>query len=239
MDCSLSGIKLTLQQKDLFNQKEMFDIYKEIRRKHPGFVIASVKNVDTAIKKGCYLNDRIPRWVRTDQYAAYKLDPEEPLGEEVTWSEAGIHYKLLIPDVPIMFGEKEMNLQKVVGMVVYDSIDLLKLEQTDINSYTVSVVDPTALENKVWSVNFMRGGWALTDKHGFPLADQPSSLSNDAARYGLVMSNDSEESIIGWHGSVIRVDGYLNHEFKRYVYASHPWSSMSEVMLVKEQSFYL
>ncbi|MFA5049990.1 MAG: hypothetical protein WC501_03200 [Candidatus Micrarchaeia archaeon] len=169
--------------------------------------------------------------IRTNQYAVYRKDPKEPLGKEVTWVEDGVRYVQQIPDIPVMFDGKEISLQKVAAMGVYDSIDLLEIEQTDTGLYTVSVADLETLAGRVRAVNFMRNNWALTDEYGFPLANQPSSSSNTAARYGLVRSNYQEGSD-GWHGSVARYIFYFNSGGRRFVDADVDWSGVSGVALI-------
>ncbi|MFA5049480.1 MAG: hypothetical protein WC501_00575 [Candidatus Micrarchaeia archaeon] len=171
------------------------------------------------------------KWVRTDPYAVYKKDPTKPLGKKVTWVEDGVRYVQQIPDIPVMFNGKEISLQKVAAMGVYDSIDLLKIEQTDTSLYTVSVVDLETLAGRVRAVNFMRNNWALTDEYGFPLANQPVSSSNTEARYGRVRSS-YEENSDGWHGSVARFFNVFDVGGRRLVNAIDDWSVVSGVALI-------
>ena len=210
------------------NQVQMFQVRGKFNPQIEG--VATVREADDALNvSGIYRAVMGTRWVRTDQYAVYKKDPKAPLGKEVTWVEDGVRYVQQIPDVPVQFGGKEISLQKAVAMGVYDSIGLLKIEQTDTGLYTVSAVDQATLAGKVRAVDFMRGGWALTDEHGFPLASQPVSSSNSAARYGWVRS-DYQKGADGWHGSVARYGFY--YVIRQDVYAIDGWSVASGVALV-------
>jgi hypothetical protein len=206
-------------------QVQMFQVREKFNPQIEG--VATVKEVDDALNVSrIYKAVMGTSWVRTAQYAVYKKDPQAPLGKEVSWVEDGVRYVQQIPDVPVQFNGREISLQKAVAMGVYDSIGLLKIEQTDCGLYIISAVDPATLAGKVRAVDFMRDNWALTDEHGFPLASQSVPSSNFAARYGMV-SVAYQKGANGWHGSVTR-DVYV----KWFACAIGNWSVASEVALV-------
>jgi len=181
------------------NQVQMFKLHGKFNPRVEG--IASVRDINDALNVSkVYTTVMCNFWVRTKEFGVYHRDPKAPLGSEIIYVEKGVRYIHLVPDVPVQFDGKEISLRKAVAMGVYDSIDLLKVEQTNISDYTVSAVDLAALAGKVRAVDFMRNSWALTDEHGFPLASQPASSSNLAARHGWTGMHFEDESN-GWQGS--------------------------------------
>jgi len=191
--------------------------------------IAKVKDVDDALNKsGIYAAVMGSRWVRTDEYGVYHRDPTAPLGRELLWIEDGVLYRKIIPDVPVQFKGREISLQKVVGMGVYPSIGLLKVEQNDEKGFTVSPVSLDDIAGKVRAMNFM-SGWAEPDEYGFPDGDKPGSVSSDTARRGLVREHFDNKAT-GYHGSLARyVDDF---DGRRGVDADVDWSEASGVALV-------
>jgi hypothetical protein len=171
-------------------------------------------------------------WLRCSEYAFFHKDPKTPLGKEIIWIEDGVIYKKLVPDVPVKVGTKVINLQKAVGMGVYESIGLLKIEQTDDRLFVVSVVDPSTLIGKVRVVDFMRDGWALADECGLPIACRPSTFDNPNARYGMV-GIDFDAMMAGYHGSLaVDVDFFLD---RRIILAGANWSEAAGVAVVERE----
>jgi hypothetical protein len=212
-------------------QVQMFNLAGRFNPKTEG--IATLKQVDDALNvSGTYPEVMGERRVRTGEYVVYHRGPKEPLGREIIWMEEGVRYKLLVPDVPVDFQGKQISLQKAAGMGVYDSISLLKLEQTDRHMYSVSASDPDGLTGKVRVVDFMRDNRALPDERGFPLASQPVSFTNAARRYGRTRT-DFEKGATGWHGSVGRGAFVLCVIIRRDVCACDLWSHASRVALVE------
>lgn len=232
----LSDGRLMRAMEGLVNQEGMFNNRAgrfTVRGKFNPQIegIAKLREVDDAFNKSrIYPAVMGQTWVRTDEYTVYRRDPKEPLGKEVAWVESGIRYNLLVPDIKLQFNGKEVSLQKVTAMGVFDSIGLLKIEQNDENLFTVSAVDEAALAEKVRAVDFMRrdiveGNWALTDKHGFPLGSKPARSDNPDSRCTHVRS-DYENGATGWHGSI----GYSSGG--RLVSACDFWGMMSNVAIV-------
>jgi len=215
-------------RKNTFTQVEVFGVAKLLL---PSESIMLVKEHDQSIQSGAYKEVNPNNWWRCSEYGLYQKDPKAPLGKEILWIENGVTYKKLVPDVPVKVDGKEISLQKAVGMGVYDSIGLLKIEQTDSNLFVVSVVDPTAVIGKVRVVDFMRDGWALTDESGLPVASKPSSSDNPDARFGAVRT-DFEKKATGYHGSLARSVYYYDSGYRRDVYANGDWSRASGVALV-------
>ncbi len=210
-------------------QLRMFNL---LRRSKPEVEdIAKVKDADDALNvSGIYGSIIGDRWIRTDEYGLYHKDPAARLGKEIVWVEDGIRYKKIIPDVPVQFDGKEISLQNVVGMGIYPSTRLLKIEPTDKNEFTVSAaVDLSALAGLVRAMNFMRNGWAEPDEYGFPDGNKPGS--SDTARHGWVRTTFDKKAT-GWHGSMVRDLGDQDCDLRRVVYAYDFWSGASGVALV-------
>jgi len=216
-------------KKNTFTQVEVFGVGKLLL---PSESIMLVKEHDQSIQSGAYKEVNPSNWWRCSEYGLYQKDPKAPLGKEIIWIENGVTYKKLVPDVPVKVNGKEISLQNAVGMGVYDSISLLKIEQTDSNLFVVSVVDPAAVIGRVRVVDFMRNGWVLTDETGLPIASKPSSSEDSDARYGAVRT-DFEKKATGYHGSLARVVGGCGAGgVRRVVYAIGVWSEASGVAVV-------
>ncbi len=210
-------------------QMQMFNLRGRFNPEVEG--IAKVKDVDDALNVSrIYRSAMGTCWIRADEYGIVHRDPTAPLGKELLWVEGGVRYKNIIPDVPVQFGGKEISLQKVVGMGVYPSISLLKIESTDEKEFTVSpALDLSALAGIVRAMNFMRNGWAEPDEYGLPNGNRPTS--SDTARHGWVRTNFDEKTT-GWHGSLARNFYLYLDDCGRYVYAGVSWSGDSGVALV-------
>jgi hypothetical protein len=218
-------------RKNTFTQVEVFGVAKLLL---PSESIMLVKEYDESIQSGAYKEVNPNNWWRCSEYGLYRKDPNAPLGKEILWIENGVTYKKLVPDIPVKVNGKELSLQKAVGMGVYDSIGLLKIEQTDSNLFVVSVVDPAAVIGRVRVVDFMRDDWALTDETGLPIASKPSSSDDPNARYGAVRT-DFEKKATGYHGSLARNLIYVIVD-RRVVYAGDVWSRASGVAIVGREA---
>ncbi len=211
-------------------QVQLFDLCRRFNPQVEG--IAKVKDVDDAlIVSKIYKAVMGDRKVRTDEYSVYHRDPTAELGKEIFWVEGRVRYKMVIPDVPVKFDGKEISLQHVVGMGIYPSIDLLKIEATGENEVTVSPISLDAIAGKVRAMNFMRSGWAFPDEYGFPDGSKPSTTFIVAARYGWART-DFDKGATGCHGSVVRGIMDTDNGWGRGVYAGVKWSSAIGVALV-------
>ncbi len=219
---------LTDGKNNTFTQVEVFGVAKLL---HPSESIMTVKEHDQSLRSGAYKKVNPNNCWRCSEYGLYQKDPKVPLGKEIVWVENGVIYKKLVPDVPVKVGRKEISLQKAVGMGVYDSIGLLKIEQKDSNLLVVSVVDPAAVIGKVRVVDFMRDDLALTDKTGLPIASKPSSSNNTDARFGAIRTNFDKKAT-GWHGSLARGTDDYGYGDSRNVFASNNWSDAAGVAVV-------
>jgi len=200
--------------------------------------IMSVKDHDQSLQSRTYRSmcrSMCKMWWRCREYAFYNKDPKAPLGKEILWVEDGTVYKKAVPDVPVKVNGKEIPLRKAVGMGVYDSIGLLKIEQVDENSFLVSVADPGGVIGKVRAVDFMRRGWALTDETGLPIASNPISSDEPSARWGIART-DFEEKATGYHGSLVRGFDFYNGFIGRNVSADVGWSWASGVAFISGRS---
>src|SRR5271157_4640109 len=115
-------------EKNTFRQPEIFKIGRLLL---PPESIMLVIEQDQSLQSGAYQKANPNHWWRCRQYGFYQKDHDAPLGKEIIWIENGITYKKLIPDIPVKVKGKVISLQNAVGMGVYDSIDLLKIEQMD------------------------------------------------------------------------------------------------------------
>jgi len=211
-------------------QTQMFNLHGRFNPRVEG--IARVKDVDDALNvSGIHAAVIGSCWVRTDEYGVYHGDPTAPLGRELLWVERGVLYRKIIPDVPVQFKGREISLQKVVGMGIYPSIGLLKIEQADENEFTVSPVSLDAIAGKVRAMSFMRNGWAEVDEFGFPDRNRSSSVLSDTARYGWVRT-DFHEKATGYHGSFGQGVGDFFFYSGRGVCAYLFWSVASVAALV-------
>jgi len=215
-----------------FTQDNIFGVAKLLT---PSERIMSVKEHDASILSSSYYGVNVNGWWRADEYAFYHRDPTLAIGTELVWIEYGVRYRKIIPDVPVQFNGREISLQKVVGMGIYPSIGLLKVERTDEKEFTVSPVSLDAIAGKVRAMNFMRNGWAEPDGYGFPDGNMPSSRTNKKARCGAVRT-DFDRNATGWHGSMARdVDRHGTNDRKLYVYALSVWSEASGVAIVNRE----
>ena len=175
-----------------FTQRDMFALSRQ--RFNPKIEgIAKVEDLhDAHVKK---LFDGLD--FRTDEYRVYR-HPGQPLGSEISWMEDGVIYRHLVLDVPVQFEGREISLQRAAGMGVYDSISLLKIEQTDANVFTVSVVDPSSLAGRVRAADFKAEGHTeMWDRNEWAyghaeLEGRPGNKS------GI------EDGTTGYHGSISR-----------------------------------
>lgn len=197
----------------------------------------TLKEHDLAIQSNAYggLKTDLP-W-RCSEYGIYQKTRKAPLGKEITWIEFDVAYKMLIPDVPVRVNGNEVSLQKAVGMGVYDSVGLLKIEQTGDRIFTVSVIDPAAVVGRVRVVDFMENGWALTDETGIPLANMEVSPDNPDARMGGIRSflSEFDADASGWHGSLSRGFGDRYTDSRRCVVAGGVWFYDSRVAVVSNE----
>lgn len=225
-------------------QVKLFGIHGKFNPKTE--TIASVNDVDDAIFRSKIYAEALPvmPWsnlVRAREYAFYNRDPKAGPDREIVWVENGVFYKHSVPDIPVVFRGRQISLQKAAGLGVYDSIELLKIEQTESNVFTISVVDPSAIAGRVRVVDFMRGNWALPDGCGFPLATQPVNTSingykhrvtsDPAARHGSVRIT-FYNGTTGWHGSVARRIFRSDWDWSACVCVCNDWSEESMVAFV-------
>jgi hypothetical protein len=227
--------KIAVGRKDTFTQVELFDVARLLPISEG---IMSVKDHDQFLKSKKRAAEISDNWWRCREYAFYRKDPKVPLGKEILWAENSFICKKLIPDVPVIFGGKEISLRKASGIWVYDSIDLLKMEEVDRNLIVVSAVDPAAVIGRVRNVDLMRNEWALTDERGLPLANQQCHPDHPDGRYSEVRVDFRRKST-GYHGSLSRsIHIYYNErrfcyeEDRRYFHANTYWSDPSRLMAV-------
>ncbi len=216
----------------LAKQMQMFKLAGKFDPKTEG--IATLIQADDALNRSKIYTAVLDNyWIRTGEYAFYRRDPKAQLGREIVWAEGDAVIKLLVPDVPVMQDKRTISLRNAVGMGVYDSIGLLKIEKKDVNLFEVSPVSEAAVVGKVRAVDVMRGSkWALTDASGLPLAGQPSSDLDAAARY-ILLRNAFYGKATGWHGSLARNSQTLfRHDLTRDVEACNVWCIASSVALV-------
>ncbi|MFA5049607.1 MAG: hypothetical protein WC501_01225 [Candidatus Micrarchaeia archaeon] len=219
----------------LVNQIQMFHVHGLFSSQIEG--IASVIEADYVLNVSRTFTR--PWCIRTDQYAVYKKDPNEPLGKEVTWIEKGIQFVHKVPDVPVKFNGREISLQKAAAMGIYDSINWLRIEQTDPKRYVVSAIDLEYLAGNIRAVDFIRDGWALTDGYGFPLTSKPAIPGHPNARYGHVVWFDPRKGdISGWHGSISRNTDWMlcDKDGRRGVFADDGWFDSLEVAVMHHKA---
>jgi len=188
----------------------------------------------------------ITEWARTDEYGVFHRDPKAQLGKMIKLFEEEPRgcYRHIIPDVPVMQSGKEISLQKAVGVAVYDSIELLKIVQSDERLFDVSAIDPAALAGKVEVVDFMRNHWARTNQRGIPIKSLAASLEYHGTRCGWQKKFDiSDHDSTGWHGSFAR-GGYIDRTGQQvgsigsYDVATniYGWTANSWVALVSREA---
>ena len=227
----LSDDRLMRAMKGSASQKKMFTLHKSGLFVPANESIARVKDVDDALNTSrIYTAVMGDRWVRCDEYGVFHRDPNAQLGSEIVHVEQGFSYKHLVPNVPVQFDGREISLQRVTGMAIFDSIGLLQIAQTDEKELTISPVDLNALAGRVRAMRFMRNDLAFPDDYGFPNATQPASSGDKAAVYGWVRENFDKEAT-GYGGSFAGVvdnfGGWLG------VCAGADWSGDSGVAFVE------
>ncbi len=213
-------------KKNTFTQSDMFRLGRLLL---PPESVMSVREQDQSLQSGAYQKVNPNHWWRCRQFGFYQKDHDAPLGKEIVWIENGITYNKLIPDIPVKVKGKVISLRNAVGMGVYDSIDLLKIEQKDSGLFEVSVVDPGAVKGRIMVVDFVGDGWAIPDKTGLPIASKRSTRHDRDARYGNVKTNFCDGAT-GWHGSLTRYDLGC---WRRVIGAFEDWSKDSGVAVVE------
>jgi len=220
-----------------YRQMDMFKLHSSGLFVPANESIMSIKEHDRSIQSGAYRAVNVTDWWRADEYGFYHRNQNAPFGTELVWIENGVRFKNIIPDVAVQFNRKEISLQKVTGgLGIYRSIGLLKIEQTDEKEFTVSPIDLADLAGKVRAMNFIRNGYAKPDEFGFPDGNTPMSFDNPDARYNVART-DFDEKATGWHGSLARiVDGYVDWDRRRGVFANGGWYVKSGVAVISRES---
>ncbi|MBI5227147.1 hypothetical protein HY988_01035 [Candidatus Micrarchaeota archaeon] len=213
-----------------FTQREMFGLSRRFDPKTEQ--IARVVHIDEllnrrdeSISKSYYVNLFGDIGARTDEYRAFRY-PGRMLGSEIVWTEGGISYRHLIPDVPVQFEGREISLQRTAAMAVYDSIGLLQIEQSGNNEFTVSAVDLSALAGRVRAADFMAEGY--TEKW-----DRNEWAYGHGCLVGLRKGgNDGyNEKTTGWHGSTERA--LMAHNCGHSIFNVFPgWAETLRVAVV-------
>jgi len=212
------GRPIRTDNSNMVRQVEMFQLRGKFDPKTEH--IAKLKELDDALNasslplKGAEL--------RSAEYGFYHRSRTEPLGEALIWEEKEVRYMLRIPDIPVMFDEKEISLRKVVGgVVVIPTIELLKIHTTPNGLFVVSPIDPAALVGKVrvikiGSCSEVEGPM---DEHGFPDSKAYSENPSDIRRLRILSSSNFPGKSTGWHGSFIRhvSDSFGNDERREII----------------------
>jgi hypothetical protein len=218
--------ELTFGKKKEFTQIDVFRVQKLLDSSE---CMLTIEQHDSLLNSAAYAKHPNSVW-RCRSYVAYQKDPAAPLGEKISWFEHPLTFEMRIPDVPVKISGNEISLRKACGMVVYPSISLLEITQKDDNLFVVSVVDEAKAAGVIRVVDFMRDGWALTDRAtGLPLESLRTNIGDENARTGKIAS-DFACGANGWHGSPTR----FSYDFgaQRTISVSCKWAVSSRIAVV-------